>query len=91
MLLHCCCYYCCTALVDKKLMVGLTIMFRWDCGWSVGTIKRRHTKGTTYNYFVLYEEAGGTTTQYRHGLRQANYYNDDNDDGLWFVIKKEEP
>ena len=57
----------------------------------MGTITRRHTKGTTYNYFVLYKEPDGTTAQYRHGLRQGNYYNEDNDDGLWFVIKKEEP
>ena len=51
-------------------------------------IKRRHTRGNEFNYFVQYREDDGSTSQYRHGLRAANYYNDDNDDGLWFVIEK---
>ena len=83
--------YECPDVKDHKSLIGSTILFRWDCGWSQGIIKQRHTRGTVFNYFVQYVEPDGTTVQYRHGLRESNYYNDDNSDGLWFVIEKEEP
>ena len=69
-------------------MMGATIMFRWDCGWTVGIIKRRHTRGTDYNYFVQYVGDGGTISQYRHGLRVSNYFSENSADGVWFVLVK---
>ena len=80
----------CPAIDDHKEMLGMrsNIMFRWDCGWSRGTTKRRHTRGTEYTYFVQYTEDDGSVSQYRHGLRPNNYYHEAHDDGMWFVIKQ---
>ena len=74
----------------KKTMVGSKIMFRWDCGWAHGVIKRRHTKGEMYNWFVSYPEDDGSFSQYRHSLKVANYYNPENSpEGLWVMLREE--
>jgi len=39
----------CTAMGNKKEMMGKHILFRWDCGWAQGVIKHRHTKGRILN------------------------------------------
>lgn len=77
----------CPNVKDHKLMINSKIMMKWDCGWEVGTVKRRHTKGTEYNYFVQYKESNGSIVQYRHGLFAATYYNDEtNEGGHWFML-----
>ena len=63
----------CPALSNKKEMLNKHNLFRWDCGWAEGVIKRRHTKAG-YNYFVLYQEDDGSSNQYRHDLKPHNYY-----------------
>ena len=79
----------CPAVGNKKEMINRIIMFRWDCGWAQGTIRRRHTKGTTYNYFVQYMNDDGSSDQYRQGLKASNYYNaEDSPDGAWVVVRK---
>ena len=76
----------CPAVGNRKEMMGKRIMFRWDCGWAEGVIKRRHTKGTLYNYFVLYK-VEGASEQYRHSLKPHNYYNaEDQPDGVWVML-----
>ena len=79
----------CPDVGNHKQMLKATIMFKWDCGWAVGQIKRRHKKGTTYNFFVQYKEDDGSTSQYRQGLKATNYYNDSNPSGVWFVLTQQ--
>ena len=74
----------CPALSNKKEMLNKHILFRWDCGWAEGVIKRRHTKAG-YNYFVLYQEDDGSSNQYRHDLKPHNYYSADQPEGFWPV------
>ena len=81
----------CPAVANKKEMMGKHILFRWDCGWAQGVIKRRHTKGSLYNYFVLYKVEGDdgalAPEQYRHGLKPENYYNaEDQPAGVWVML-----
>ena len=69
-------------------MVGSRIMFRWDCGWAEGIVKRKHTKGEIYNWFVQYAEGDSSVSQYRHSLKVSNYYNAENSpDGLWVMLR----
>lgn len=73
----------------KKAMVGNKIMFRWDCGWAQGVVKRKHTSGGIYNWFVQYPEDDGSVSQYRHGLKVSNYYNaEDSPNGLWVMLRE---
>ena len=77
----------CPAVGNKKEMMGKHILFRWDCGWAHGVIKRRHTKGTLYNYFVLYKNDDGSNDQWRHGLFSSNYYDPESQpEGLWVML-----
>lgn len=79
----------CPHVGNVKEMLKKKLMYRWDCGWAQGVITRRHTKGVLYNYFVEYVEDDGTTSQYRHGLKPANYYNaEDNPEGVWVLLEE---
>ena len=73
---------------DINKLSGKKIMFRWDAGWLVGTVKNRIRKGQ-YNYFVRYKEDDGTYVEYRHILNNNNYYHavDETPDGVWFVLE----
>ena len=77
----------CPAVGNKKDMLGKHVLFRWDCGWAHGVIKRRHTKGKVYNYFVLYKNDDGSSDQWRHGLFSSNYYDAESQpDGVWVLL-----
>ena len=77
----------CPDVGNKKYMLGKHVLFRWDCGWAHGVVKRRHTKGKVYNYFVLYKNDDGSSDQWRHGLFSSNYYDAESQpDGVWVLL-----
>ena len=77
----------CPDVGNKKYMLGKHVLFRWDCGWAHGVVKRRHTKGKVYNYFVLYKNDDGSSDQWRHGLFSSNYYDAESQpDGVWVML-----
>ena len=66
---------------------GTKIMFLWDFGWDLGTVKKRIWRGK-YNYFVQYPNDDGTFDEYRQTLSTESYHDVDASTGHWIVLRK---
>ena len=73
---------------DICRLSGKKIMFLWDFGWDIGTVKKKIRNGQ-YNYFVQYANDDGTFSEYRQNLTSETYYNDDENTGYWIALRKE--
>lgn len=72
---------------DINKLKKSTVLFKWDCGWSEGTVANK-IRSKDYNYFIRYVDVDGKMEEYRHGLTAANYWCDSNIDGVWVVIER---
>ena len=77
----------CPDVTDVKKMRGTQVLFKWDCGWAQGVVKRTVSRCRQYNYFVQYIEDDGTTSIYRHSLSAANYWDESQGSGIWLCLE----
>lgn len=80
-------YEAVTTCPDVRKLSGRKIMFLWDFGWDMGTVKKRIWKGQ-YNYFVQYPEDDGSYTEYRQNLTASSYHDVADETGHWIVIER---
>ena len=75
---------------DIESLLSKSILFKWSCGWCVGTVAKRNCrKGSKYNYLVSYQEADGSTSEYRQLLDAASYWcpQGGGSSGHWCVLQ----
>ena len=77
----------CPDVTDSKKMLRTQVLFKWDCGWAQGVVKRTVSRCRQYNYFVQYIEDDGTTSIYRHSLSAANYWDESQGSGIWLCLE----